>query len=520
MCADRQAAAFDTDRFLARHGVFSLAELHEAMGQPSRSAVRTWLKFHASRGRLKPLERGLYATVRPGDDPEKVAPDPLLVAAALRPDGVLAYHSALTLLGAAHSPWNVVTLLSPRRRRPLVLGTARIQVLPHPAALVRKGATEVGVKQVPYLETTLRVTGPERTLVDGFRQLRLVGGLEELVTSAAGFASLDLQQLNAVLGAYDLRILYAAVGWFLETYRKHFFVPDDFLTGLEQRRPAVPQYLPRRTRVERASGRLAPRWNLILPEAVLRGAEPDEPGLEPRRGDSPRGVPRIPSPVLAPAHARHGPSASERRHSASDPAVSSDRTPQVVVIGGPNGAGKTSSAPHLLRDTVGIDAFVNADLIAEGLSGFAPQASAIEAGRILLARLRELAERRADFAFESTLSGRTLHAFLGALTDRGYESHILYLWLPSVDLALARVRRRVQAGGHYVPEQVIRRRFRRSLVNFDRLYRPGATAWRLYDGSVIGRQRLIAHGARDDEPAVVDAELWAVVRSEIEEEAP
>lgn len=78
------------------------------------------------------------------------------------------------------------------------------------------------------------------------------------------------------------------------------------------------------------------------------------------------------------------------------------------MIGGPNGAGKTSSAPRLLRDTVGIDAFVNADVIAEGLSGFAPQASAVQAGRVLLARLRELAGRRADFAFESTLSGRTL----------------------------------------------------------------------------------------------------------------
>lgn len=72
------------------------------------------------------------------------------------------------------------------------------------------------MRRVPYVETTLRVTGPERTLADGFRQLRLVGGLEELVTSAAGFASLDLEQLDALLRAYDLRILYAAVGWFLE----------------------------------------------------------------------------------------------------------------------------------------------------------------------------------------------------------------------------------------------------------------------------------------------------------------
>ena len=80
-----------------------------------------------------------------------------------------------------------------------------------------------------------------------------------------------------MLDTYDVRILFAAVGWFLESYREHFFVPDDFLSRLEARRPASPQYLPRRGRTEGEGGRLVPRWNLILPEGVLRGEEPDEP---------------------------------------------------------------------------------------------------------------------------------------------------------------------------------------------------------------------------------------------------
>jgi predicted transcriptional regulator of viral defense system len=244
--------------------------------RPSPALVKR-LKYLQATGRVVSLERGLYATVRRGHDPDAVSPDPYLVAAVLRPDGAFAYHSALTLLGAGHSDWNVVTVLSQRRRRPLVLRTARVEILPHPAALVRKDATDLGVRQVPYLDMTFRVTGPERTLVDGVRQLRLVGGLEELVTSAAGFASLDLELLDAVLRAYHLRILYAAVGWFLETYRAHFFVPDDFLARLERRRPVAPHYLPRRARAERDGGRLVQRWNLILPEAVLRGAERDEP---------------------------------------------------------------------------------------------------------------------------------------------------------------------------------------------------------------------------------------------------
>jgi hypothetical protein len=114
-------------------------------------------------------------------------------------------------------------------------------------------------------------------LVDGFRRLDLVGGLEELVTSAAGFPSLDLAELGAVLTAYDLRILYAGVGWFLETYRAHFFVPDDFLVRLEKKRPVGPQYLPRRARAEDGGGRMVSRWNLILPEAALGSTAFNEP---------------------------------------------------------------------------------------------------------------------------------------------------------------------------------------------------------------------------------------------------
>jgi predicted transcriptional regulator of viral defense system len=278
MNTQRQLASATTEAFLDGQPVFSRAMFTEAHGEgrPSSALVER-LKHLQSRGRVVSLERGLYATVRPGQDPEAVAPDPYLAGAALRPDGVFAYHSALTLLGAGHSDWRVVTLLSKRRRRPLELRNARVEILPHPVALVRKEATELGVGSLGYLHTTLRVTGRERTLVDGFRQPRLVGGIGELVTSAGGLASLDFDLLWAVLDAYDLRILYAAVGWFLETYRAHFFVPDEFLLRLEARRPASPHYLPRQARREGDGGRLVPRWNLILPGDVLRGAERDEP---------------------------------------------------------------------------------------------------------------------------------------------------------------------------------------------------------------------------------------------------
>lgn len=192
-------------------------------------------------------------------------------------------------------------------------------------------------------------------------------------------------------------------------------------------------------------------------------------------------------------------------------------TPQAVVIAGPNGAGKTSAAADLLHDAVGIDAFVNADVIAQGLAGFSPESAAFEAGRIMLGRLDELTRAREHFAFESTLAGRSAHRLLTGLVAVGYDVHIFYLWLPSPDLAVARVRRRVETGGHDVPESVIRRRFWKSLVNFDRLYRPVATTWRLYDGSVLGDRPLIARGTRASEPVVLNEATWLEIRKRIEE---
>ncbi len=186
------------------------------------------------------------------------------------------------------------------------------------------------------------------------------------------------------------------------------------------------------------------------------------------------------------------------------------------MIAGPNGAGKTSAAPDLLQDAVGIDAFVNADAIAKGLAAFNPESAAFMAGRIMLRRIAELARAREDFAFESTLAGRSAHRLLTGLVGAGYDVHIFYLWLPSPDLAVARVRRRVETGGHDVPEPVIRRRFWKSLVNFDRLYRPVTTTWRLYDGSALGGRPLIAHGAGAREPVILNEATWLEIRKRIE----
>ena len=272
MSTDRKVKQRSSEAFFQRRPVFRLEEFAHHLGSSQQKALDR-LKYHLKRSSLITLERGLYALVPPGVPPARFQPDRYLVAAAARPDSIFSHHSALELLGAAHSDWNVCTVFTGRRRRQLSLGNVDIRFLAHPTVLVRKRLEHLGTRQVERLGFLLEVTGPERTLVDGFRQPRLVGGLSELVESAAGFGVLDLELLKRVLAAFGQKSLWAALGWFLEKHRETFFVPKEFLSFLEKRRPRVPQYLPRRKR----SGVLVARWNLVLPHDVAQEGEPDEP---------------------------------------------------------------------------------------------------------------------------------------------------------------------------------------------------------------------------------------------------
>lgn len=185
--------------------------------------------------------------------------------------------------------------------------------------------------------------------------------------------------------------------------------------------------------------------------------------------------------------------------------------PNVVVIAGPNGAGKSTVAPALLREHLGIGEFVNADTIARGLSAFNPERAALYAGRIMLARLHELAAQRADFAFETTLASRTFAPWIAALRSTGYTFKLLYIWVPDPALSVARVAGRVSAGGHHVPSDVVRRRYYGGLRNFFLLYRPLADLWRVYDNSRKAPVQLVAEGSGDATSAVTDAATWEII---------
>ncbi len=157
--------------------------------------------------------------------------------------------------------------------------------------------------------------------------------------------------------------------------------------------------------------------------------------------------------------------------------------PNCYIIAGPNGAGKTTFATEFLPNYANCRNFVNPDLIARAYSPFDPDAGMLRTGRSVLERIAEFTEARTDFAFESTLLGRSYLPLLRRLKRNGFRLHMFYVWIPSPELALFRIRDRVESGGHNVPERDVRRRFDRSLRNLFTLYRPLLDTLHFFDNS-------------------------------------
>ena len=185
------------------------------------------------------------------------------------------------------------------------------------------------------------------------------------------------------------------------------------------------------------------------------------------------------------------------------------KTKNVYIIAGPNGSGKTTFAKKFLPNYADCTNFINADLIAQGLSPFSPSLAAMKAGRLVLKEIQELADKGANFAFETTLSGKTYLSFLKALKNKDYQIHLFFLWIPSLNLALERIKDRVASGGHDVPAVDVRRRFRRSIENFLSVYKPLLDSWMLFDNSEE-KPHLVAEKT-GDKLSIKDTELYSKI---------
>lgn len=190
--------------------------------------------------------------------------------------------------------------------------------------------------------------------------------------------------------------------------------------------------------------------------------------------------------------------------------------PNLYIIGGANGSGKTTSALQILPYFLEVFEYVNADEIAGGLSPFNPESVAIQAGRLMLERLESLVNNQVDFAFETTLATRSYARFLRNCKNKGYQINLIYFWLQSPELAIARVRRRVESGGHNIPEDVIRRRYERGRKNLTDLYLPLCNRWIVYDNSSLNLQ-IIAECPLNQDPIIYQPQLWTQITTSNDE---
>lgn len=254
------------EELLYRHPVFALDTADSFFGRPGRKATIKRLQRLQQSGRVVGELRGVYASVPPGVDPKTFHPDPFLVLRALRPDCVFCGHSALDLHGVSNQIWNRVTAYSQEKAVTYKTAHATYALIKSPKWLTPDTFAQVDRKAV-----SLNVTGPELTLVEGFRYPARVGGIEELVKSAENFRHLDLRSLRALLDEFSMRKLYAASGWFLSREQSRWQASGDYLEQLRRMSPASPQYLERNS----AGGVLDTTWNLIIPREVARREEAD-----------------------------------------------------------------------------------------------------------------------------------------------------------------------------------------------------------------------------------------------------
>ncbi len=185
----------------------------------------------------------------------------------------------------------------------------------------------------------------------------------------------------------------------------------------------------------------------------------------------------------------------------------------LYIIAGCNGAGKTTASFTVLPEMLNCKEFINADEIARGLSPFNPDQVAIEAGQIMLNKINELIKRRKDFAFETTLSTRSYIKTIEKARKNEYEITLLFFWLDSVELAIERVRTRVEEGGHNIPEKIIKRRYYSGMKNLFELYTPVSDYWIIVNNSNPNLE-LIAEGNYDNIERIENNRIFEIMKND------
>jgi predicted transcriptional regulator of viral defense system len=251
--------------FLEYHPVFTLDELREYLGYKNggRKAYDAVL-YQKKAQRIGMVKDGLYFSIRPGSNAQQTSPDPFLVASKLSDDAVIAFHSALDLLGFGHSLFNTFYYFTNRFRPALRFRGSHFRSVVTPEKLQTKSQEFFGTEKVERLGVKITVTGKERTLVDCLDRPQYCGGFEEMYRSLEKMPYLQSEVLLSYLELRNQKKLHAAVGFFLEQHREQFHVEETFLRMLERNKPSTAVYWDR----SKKGGTYVKRWNLMVPKTV------------------------------------------------------------------------------------------------------------------------------------------------------------------------------------------------------------------------------------------------------------
>lgn len=258
--------------FLTQHPVFTSEDFRafqHGRGSRSASTQKNLLAHYERRGRIVRVRRGVYAVVAPGSTPESVPVDPYLVASRLAADAVLAYRTALSFHGRAHSVTQRFEFLTATAPRPLIFRSWQFRAVRFPPALCRRQQEHFAVEETERSGLPVRVTSLERTLVDVLDRPDLGGGWEEIWRSLETVEFFNLDRVIAYVGLLGNATTAAKVGYYLEEHRETLMVEESHLERLAALRPKEPHYLERGARTEH---KLVGRWNLVMPAWLVNRA--------------------------------------------------------------------------------------------------------------------------------------------------------------------------------------------------------------------------------------------------------
>ena len=251
--------------FFAQFPVFTTKEFREYFGlSEEKSTLHNRLRQYVKQKKIIRIRQSLYYVVPAGQDAEHLKTDPYLILSKLGEDSIVAYHSALELLGYAHSTFFKYFYLSIKDKPVFSLQGAEYISVQLPKAFT-SSTFQFGTEIIYREGMPIMVTGRERSFVDCFDRPGYAGGYEEIYRSIQKFPYLSFEVLFEYLTILGKKVLFAKVGFFLEQHKEKFYVDDQFLSALEKQKPSNPVYFSSRQK----PGKLVKRWNLVVPEIVI-----------------------------------------------------------------------------------------------------------------------------------------------------------------------------------------------------------------------------------------------------------